>query len=81
MLQSISILEFSFTLILSALYGNHLNLSAAMAVNFLLMLHRRKILSLSPRGNMGSEKPGLVKDAPPHGSLLQPKSFYDSMIL
>lgn len=46
-----------------------------MAVNFLLMSYKRKIVSVSPRSNMGSEKPGLVKDVPPHGRVLELDDF------
>lgn len=48
-----------------------LNLSVAMAINFLLMLYKRKNISVLPRGNVGSEKPGLVKDILKCGRILE----------
>lgn len=48
-----------------------LNLSVAMAINFLLMLYKRKNISVLPRGNVGSEKLGLVKDILKCGRVLE----------
>lgn len=35
------------------------------------MSYKKKIVCVSPRGNTGSEKPGLMKDVPPHGRILE----------
>lgn len=35
------------------------------------MLYKRKIVSVSPRENTGSEKPGLMEDVPLHGRVLE----------